>query len=119
MNGADFEKLVSQTLSSKGWWSYRTPLRKGQPFDLITCKDGKCVMYEMKHRDKKTFSLSDVEINQIASIQALAQANIPFYFIIGNDEGAWIFPAAKIYDLLTQGVKSIKYEQEGELWAKW
>ena len=76
-------------------------------------------MYEMKHRNSKSFSLSDVEPNQIASIQILRECNVPFYFIIGNDDAAWIIPAARIYDLLMQGMKSIRYEKEGELWATW
>ena len=65
--GTEFEIRVCKTLNSDGWWvHFITPDRRGaQPFDIIACKDARCIGIDCKTSKSNIFRMDRLEWNQI------------------------------------------------------
>lgn len=83
--GTEFEKEMVNILAKDGWWShFICPNETGaQPFDIIACKNGHCIVGDCKTSVKPIFPISRLEDNQIMAFEKwLACGNsMPFVFV--------------------------------------
>jgi Holliday junction resolvase len=79
--GSDFETEFTEYLRNKGYFVYRTPINRGQPCDLIACKNNIVSFFECKTSCKDSFPLSRLECNQHTASDYIASCGNTNYFI--------------------------------------
>ena len=107
--GTEFEREVVTLLSKRGYWvHFITPDSRGsQPFDIIASKDDRPIVADCKTSEKKWFSISRLEENQIMAFE--------LWFKKGN-RSAFIFIKykEKIYQIpfrMIEGLRRINLEE--------
>lgn len=83
MAGAAFEREFCDILSRNGFWAHiLQDNRNGQPFDIISAKDGNAMVFDCKECKTDRFRLSRMEGNQISAMER--------WEACGNGEGAFV-----------------------------
>ena len=115
--GNQTEERVCNYLRDNGYWVYRMPNSvKGQPSDVITVKNDKATLIEVKHSANDRFVLSRIEENQkTAHNYYLSKGNKDHYIIIKFKSGAILLKFDEIMKFIDKGIKSITYESAREL----
>ena len=107
--GTEFEREAVTLLSQKGYWvHFITPDSRGsQPFDIIASKDDKPLVADCKTSDKKWFSISRLEENQIMAFELwLKRGNTKAFIFIKYNEEIYQIP----YRML-KGLQRINLEE--------
>ena len=107
--GTEFEREAVTLLSQKGYWvHFITPDSRGsQPFDIIASKDDKPLVADCKTSDKKWFSISRLEENQIMAFELwLKRGNTKAFIFIKYNEKIYQIP----YRML-KGLQRINLEE--------
>ena len=65
--GTEFEREVCDILNRDGWWvHFISPDARGaQPFDIIACRDARCIVADCKTSKDHIFRINRLEWNQI------------------------------------------------------
>lgn len=80
--GNAFEREFCDILSHNGFWAHiLQDNRNGQPFDIISAKDGNTLVFDCKVCEAGRFYLSRMEGNQISAMER--------WEACGNGEGAF------------------------------
>ena len=93
--GTEFEREVVTLLSQMGYWvHFITPNKYGsQPFDIIASKDDKPLVADCKTSEKKWFSISRLEENQIMEFDLwFKTGNKKAYVIIKYNDKIYQIP---------------------------
>lgn len=107
-NGDSFENFIIIFLNKNGYavekipsgckWvnSYKgvRPIPVKTPFDFIACKDGKTVFFDAKSVKKETFSHSELDQNQVKSLNLFLKQGISSGYIIKFGCGDIVFMSA-------------------------
>lgn len=81
-SGSAFEREFCDILSQNGFWVHvLQDNRNGQPFDIISAKDGNTLVFDCKVCETNRFRLSRMEGNQIGAME--------LWEACGNGEGAF------------------------------
>lgn len=107
--GIEFEREAVTLLSQKGYWvHFITPDSRGsQPFDIIASKDDKPLVADCKTSDKKWFSFSRLEENQIMAFELwLKRGNTKAFIFIKYNEKIYQIPYRMI-----AGLRKINLEE--------
>ena len=107
--GTEFEREAVTLLSQKGYWvHFITPDSSGkQPFDIIASKDDKPLVADCKTSEKKWFSISRLEENQIMAFELwLKRGNTKAFILIKYNEEIYQIP----YRML-KGLQRINLEE--------
>lgn len=69
--GMEFEREFCDLMARRGYWAhFISPAPNGgQPFDVITVKDGRAWCYDCKTSAKRIFSIERLEANQIMAFE--------------------------------------------------
>lgn len=113
--GNSFEKEFCDYLSQQGHWVHFIEPNKsgGQPFDVISAKNGIVYAYDCKTNKGKRFRLDRIEENQqFAFGKFNGCGNYNSYFAIKNEKGIYIYPSLMLIALKKQDIKSVELEDE-------
>lgn len=109
--GTAFEREFAGMLSRNGFWVHvLQDNRNGQPFDIISAKDGSPMVFDCKVCETGRFCLSRMEANQISAME--------LWEACGNGEGAfavrflktgnvYIVPFRKLMEDRRAGIRSL------------
>ena len=69
--GTAFEREFCELLANKGWWvHFLAPSASGsQPFDVIACRNERCIPFDCKTSASHIFPYSRLEDNQICAFE--------------------------------------------------
>ena len=67
--GTEFEREVCSILHRDGWWvHFISPDNTGaQPFDIVACKDARCIAIDCKTSESHIFRFNRLEWNQVCA----------------------------------------------------
>ena len=102
--GTAFEREFCNILSRNGFWAHiLQDNQNGQPFDIISAKNGNTLVFDCKVCETSRFCLSRIEGNQISAMKLWKEC--------GNEEGAFAIKFLKtenIYIILFQELMEAK-----------
>lgn len=99
--GRNFEDRVLKIFSDAGYWTYAMSNGpRGQPFDLMAVRDGRCIAIEVKHLAQPIFYSSRVETNQAVAIKYYMRRGNGAFFIFGDEAEQYIWRADAVMAIL-------------------
>lgn len=111
------ETSILDIFKKHKYWAFQIPKTpKGQPFDIIACRDNKYFFIDSKHLEtnKASFALERIEPNQITSMQYARQyanvKNLGFIINWERDEQFYFFSYDKFEELKKNNAISVKIE---------
>lgn len=113
--GNGFEKEFCEMLAKSGHWVHFIEPNKtgGQPFDIISAKNGMVYAYDCKTNKGKRFRLDRIEDNQqLAFGRFNGCGNYNSYFVIKNENGIYLYPSLVLVSMKNKGEKSVVLEDE-------
>lgn len=114
--GRNSEQLITNFFKQNGFWAYLLPKTvQGQPFDIIAIRGNNVWCVDAKHveENKKSFTFSRIEPNQITSMSyAYNYCDIKeqIGFIIHWNDELYFLPFMDYLALTRTDAKSVKIE---------
>ena len=88
--GTEFEREVCDILNRDGWWvHFMSPDNTGsQPFDIVACKNARCVAIDCKTSESHIFRFDRLEWNQVLAFDKWIECGnkCPLLFVKHKDK---------------------------------
>ena len=114
--GNKAEEETTKLLTSYGYWAFNIPKGvKGQPFDIIACKENVNWFVDVKHleNNKLSFDFNRIEPNQLTSMNYAKNfsniKNLGFVIRVDRDCCGFLFlHYDELINMQEKGLKSVK-----------
>ena len=113
IEGTRYEEKVARVLYDHGYWvTLLRASQTGQPADIIAIKDTEFALLDAKLCTKDRFELRRIEPNQMRAMNLLEKrsGHAVAAFVLGMSTGNYIVSWDTMYQMQTEGKKSISLE---------